>query len=250
MRWWIALALVAAFASRAGAQPESVVLATGDDFPPFVDQYLPDGGLTARIVARAFEEAEFVVSELRWLPWQRAISLTRQGQVDATFPWSETDDRREQFLFSDPILVIPNYAWVRETDDFAPTSIDDVRGRRFCRPVGYATLGALAEFELQGTATREAAGSMADCFRMLMVGRVDFVSANRFDAQNAISAAGLANGVVVRLDLMLAEARQSLIVGRANPRADTIIAAFNAGLGKLRATGEIDRLVAKHGLLE
>lgn len=249
MRWWIALALIAAFTGRACAEPLSVVLATGDDFPPYVDRRLAHGGLTARIVARAFEEAELAISELRMLPWQRAFSLTRQGQVDASFPWSETEDRREQFVFSDPILIVANYAWIRTNDSFVPTAVDDLRGRRFCRPVGYATLGSLADLELQGAVTRESAGSMAECFRMLTVGRIDFVSANRFDGRNAVSAAGIADGVVTRLDLTLAAARQSLIVGRVNPRADAIIAAFNAGLSKLRATGEIERLTALYGLL-
>lgn len=248
MRWWIALSLVVALAGPAFAGPASVVLATGDDFPPFADRRLPHGGLTTRIVVRAFEEAEVAVSELRVLPWQRAFSLTRKGEVDASFPWSDAEDRRRYFLFSDPILTVTNHPWVLAGHDFVPATIDDVRGRRFCRPVGYATLGPLAEMERQGAATRESAGSMADCFRMLTVGRIDFVSANPFDGRNAISAAGIPDGLVARLDLVLAETEQLLIVGRANPRADAIIAAFNTGLSKLRATGEIQRLTAMYDL--
>ena len=241
------MALVAfpLFQSPALAQGLNLTLATGDDYPPFTGTELPGGGMAMRLVIRAFEEANVTVREVEWLPWKRGYELTRMGRIDGTFPYGWTRERAAESLYSDPFFPIRDYAWVMRESPFDPQSMDGLRGRTFCRARGYGNFGMLAELIDQGAIRRETPSTMAKCFRMLAVGRVDFVSSASSDALNAIGEAGLARTGVVRRNLVLADLSLHFIIGKSHPRAREILDAFNRGLGVLRQSGEMERIAAE-----
>ena len=232
------------------AAAPSLRLITGDDYPPWTDQNLPHGGIATWLVFRAFKAAGYSVGEMLWMPWKRGFVETEQGNSDGAFPWIENPERHQKFLFSTPFLPSVEYAWTSTGRSFSPTSKDDLRQRSFCRPLGYGTFGVIEELLDEKALVRESPQTMDSCFKMLASGRTDFVYATTSDADNAMRQSGIDPGTVRRAPLALSHIDHHLIVGKANPRAAEIIAAFDKGFAKLKASGEWARMKAEFGWKE
>lgn len=82
---------------------KSVTIAVGE-WSPYISKNLPGFGPVAQDVLRTFAK-ENVVVEFKWYPWKRAYILSRDGNIDATVPWGETEQRREEFYFSEKPLT-------------------------------------------------------------------------------------------------------------------------------------------------
>jgi len=83
------------------SRAETVHIATGE-YPPWTSASLPHGGYINHIVSSAFKESGINI-ELHYLPWKRALEATRIGKYHATSFWSESEERKKDFLHSDII---------------------------------------------------------------------------------------------------------------------------------------------------
>jgi polar amino acid transport system substrate-binding protein len=229
------------------ADPAPLKLITGDDYPPWTDKSLPHGGLATWLVTRSFAAAEYPLGEILWQPWKRGFEDTKRGESDGAFPWIENAERLKIFEFSAPFLPTVEYAWTRADGKFQPTARNDLFGRVFCRPLGYGEFGLVRELMDIKALRRETPRTMASCFKMLSSGRVDFVYATRSDAENAMREGSVDPAGVRRAALKMSEIDHHLIVAKANPRAKEIVAAFDRGFAKLKASGEWDRMKAEFG---
>ena len=66
------------------ASAAPVQLVTGDDYAPFTDRELPQGGMLTELVQQALLQAGHQ-PKLSWLPWKRGYQATLRGQFDATW---------------------------------------------------------------------------------------------------------------------------------------------------------------------
>jgi polar amino acid transport system substrate-binding protein len=76
----------------------TVRLAVGE-WPPYITESAPDGGPFLDRAVDVFEAAGYRVV-IDWMPWNRALELTRQGIYDATLPWYDTEGRRKAFAYA------------------------------------------------------------------------------------------------------------------------------------------------------
>ena len=87
------------------ASAAPVQLVTGDDYAPFTDRELPQGGMLTELVQQALLQAGHQ-PKLSWLPWKRGYQATLRGQFDVTFPYLKTAEREADYLFSAPLYEI------------------------------------------------------------------------------------------------------------------------------------------------
>ena len=156
--------LILAFIGPTKADTFPLSLTTGDDYPPFSDLELPQGGLATSLVLNAFEKSGYFVKEIEWLPWKRGYTLTQLGQYHATFPYGWTAERAEFFYYSDPFFATRNYGWTRSGQSNTLTSEVDLHGTVHCNPRGYGDFGKLKELLDRTLLRRETPNSMQDCF--------------------------------------------------------------------------------------
>ena len=201
--------------------------------------------MASRLVIRAFERSGNQVEDLQWLPWKRGYEHAKAVVVDATFPYGWTAERAEDFDYSSPFFPVQDLAWVKADSKLALKTKEDIRGTTFCRARGYANFGILAELMKQKAIRRETPSSMAICFKLLSIGRVDFVSATLGDAEGAIRDAGIAPESVRRTDLVTAEIKLYLIVSKKHPDGSEILRRFNRGLADLENSGELAKIKAE-----
>ncbi len=71
------------FPTEAG---QTVRLVTGDDYRPFTDQALPQGGMITEIVDHVFQKMGYQ-AEIEFHSWSRGYTLSEEGAFLGTFPY-------------------------------------------------------------------------------------------------------------------------------------------------------------------
>ncbi|WP_158966886.1 ABC transporter substrate-binding protein [Paraglaciecola sp. L3A3] len=117
------------------AEHPSIKIATGDHYSPFIDDKLPNGGWSVSIVQRVLEKLS-VQAEIIYLPWDRALKWTNEGQIFGSFPFVYSPQRAETLLFSKPINHVPVYMYVAQNSEFS--TLESLTTKRLCFPYDYA----------------------------------------------------------------------------------------------------------------
>lgn len=218
---------------------EPLRLVTGDGYPPFTDQTLPDGGLATAIVREVFERAGFDV-QIDWLPWREGYERSLTGEYAGAFPYVRTHERLRANLFSDPIVDARVLIVSSADRPIAFTSIIDLHDRTQCLPTGFANYEEFADALADGAILTVSPPSATACLSLIARGRADFMALLEETIPPTIEASGLDAG---RFFVAAQELRRNphyFIVSRGRPDARRIMAIFNQGLKALRA----DRLAA------
>lgn len=237
---------------------ERINLVTGDDYAPFTDRKLDKGGLIAELVQRAMEEAAPTEGfAVHWVnDWDAHLgTLLEQGLADASFPWSEPncslmpdEYRCQTFLFSEPLFEILELVY---TDKQRPVTFDkdsDLEGKTLCRLAGYSIWELDQDgrnWLKDGKIKLERPERIADCFQMLVDGKVDAVLIDEFAGRASLKEMNLLDRVEalprpVNLEPL------NILVHKGNPRAQEIVDTIDAGLAKLKASGEYQRITGEH----
>jgi polar amino acid transport system substrate-binding protein len=246
------LLLLLALPLSARADMLSVQLSTLD-WPPYVGENLAEGGYAQAVVTRAFAEAG-IRAHVRTYPWARALQLTKGGKIEGLFPKYLAPDEQTDLLFSDPFPGGPVglYKLRGQPVHFSvdPRSnpekaFEALAGLRLGLVRGYVNHPAL---DNNPRFNPSFASSDLHNLSKLLGGRVDIVfidfkvatylieqafpmQAERFEALQP---------ALLRPDLYLCLTRK-------HPEAEAKMAAFNRGLGQLKASGELTRLMREHG---
>ncbi len=229
----------------ASAEVAPLKLVTGNDYAPYVDDSLPDGGPVTQLVRQALAKSGEVV-ELTVEPWRRGYEGLLAQRFDATFPYIRTEQRLREVLFSDPITTVRQHLIVALGNERAAMATGWMKGKRVCAAVGYG-LPPWADLLIrQGDVLRVTPTQQRSCLSMIVGGRADFMVE---DERIAIARRA---DVVEREKLatvpgpVASEATLHLIVARDHPNAQHILDSFNRGLAQLRTEGAVpDLLTAK-----
>jgi len=229
--------------STAFAADVRLRLATGMDYAPYADPELPGGGVITQVVQRVFEEANYQ-TEVEYYPWKRAYNRTMSVQNDATFPYAKDITREEHFLYSRPINEINIRFYEFRERALGIKTIEDMRGLTYCQPLGYLTEPELKDYVAKGSVSKFEAKDMPTCFKVLGLGRVDFILANDLVAWESAQAVFGADGFerIKPADEPLRRAHEYLIVSRKHPNGPALIEAFNKAYDKLLGDGTLQEI--------
>lgn len=241
-----------------GARVERINLVTGDDYAPFTDRKLPNGGMLAELVQRAMEEAAPAEGfAIHWVnDWDAHLgTLLEQGLVDMSFPWSEPncalmpdEYRCQTFLFSEPMFEILELAYIDKTRPIPFDADTDMEGKTLCRNEGYS----IWELDQDGRnwlkdskIKLERPERVADCFQMLLDGKVDAVLIDEFAGKAAIKEMGAADRIEP-LPRPINVEPLNVLIHKGNPRAQELVDLINSGLHKLKEKGDYQKIVGTH----
>jgi len=240
---------------------------TADDYRPFTDRSLPNGGMLTDVVNAAMGLVKAETSgkldyNINWVnDWSAHLNpLLASRAFDMGFPWFEPPcnepdalnesarSRCRKFFFSKPLFEMLILFFTRKDSEFKFTQDSDAVGKSFCRPAGYFSF----DMDIYGRnwikenkITFLRPQSVEDCFRLLEEGAVDAVTINEFTGRAAVVSLNLKDKVRTT-DRPSAVLGLRLIVPKTHPKARILLHYVNAGLSKLRETGEYDEIVDKH----
>lgn len=241
----VGVALMTAFLGQATAAESPVHLVTGNDYTPFSDQSLPDGGLITDIVVTALRR-QGVQVDLQWMPWKQGYARTASAAIDATFPYQRTVERGAEMLYSAPLYEVTQRVFWNHRTGRPANDPADLTGQTLCVPLGYTPPREFLDMIQAGAIGRDQPPDMTECFRRLKAGTVDYVATHLFQGNALMAAVGMPLRDAGISRFALHESTLHLIVSRSHPHGPALIATFDAGLAALRADGTYDDLVRKH----
>ncbi|WP_420011088.1 peptidoglycan-binding protein LysM [Tateyamaria sp.] len=134
---------------RRTASQAKIKLITGDDFAPFTDRGLENGGLLADVVNVAMQAATGADGyDIHWInDWSAHLTpLLTEEMADMSFPWARPDcegepdqDRCVNFHYSKPMFEYLILLFVDKDRPVVFAQDSDLEGRTLCRPEAYTT---------------------------------------------------------------------------------------------------------------
>lgn len=233
-------------APLAGLSADEVIkLVTGNDYKPFTDESLPEGGLANEIVMRSYDQIGVKYS-IDWKPWKRGFREGVIGLYHATYPYVFTEERNELYAFSDPIFTNRLKLFMRKDSGLNPKNLESAIGKHICLPLGWAAGAELAALFSSGAIRRDEPKDMETCFKLLGSGRTDFVLANRFQGWDSARAVDLNVSDVSASTFDVETNPLYVIFSRKHPDFKAQVERFNEGLERLQASGLYDVIVKRH----
>lgn len=250
MKLTILLTVFLGISTFSWANPAPIELVTGNDFPPYTDKTLKEGGLFTRIVKKVFE-VEGVDFSLEWMSWVGGYERTVQANYNATFPYSDTPDREKYMYYSNPVLESEISFLVRKDEvlDFSKPEL--LKKAYVCKGRGYHKED-IRELEAGGHIKVYLAPDIDNCISMLASGRVSAVPIDRFVARFQVEKMRK-NGHLKDVEFTLIgkvihSSSLHFIISRKSPRAQEILKIFNRGLKTIKAKGEFDKVVEEYSV--
>lgn len=226
----------------------AIELITGNDYVPYTDQRLPDGGFASEMIRDVLKEMGLSLT-LRFLPWKRGFELTEAGEAMATFPYAPSVDRAKVMLFSEPLFTLKSMVFFNKENAFVYKNVDSLKGKTFCNPRGYVVYDEIREPLLRGEIKIEEPSDMASCARIVAAGRADFIITDTFTLQDVAMQSGVWDKLATS-DKIFTEKTNHLIIGKNTKGGAEFLEKFNTALRKYKKSPAFFKLVDKYGLTE
>ncbi len=240
---------------------------TADGYTPFTDRSLPNGGMITQTVIAAMNLIKeqsggafnYNVSWVNdWAAHLNPLLITRA--FDAGFPWLKPDCahiadlsqdakyRCQKFFFSDPLFEVFTVLFVRADSPITFAKDDEIVGKSLCLPVGQSTheldKGG-RNWVKENKITLLRPQNVEECFRLLGSGSVNAVVTPDLTGKSVAAALGMSDKVK-SLQRPVAIGTLHVIVPKTHPHASTMLYYINTAVGKLRDSGEYDKIVDGH----
>lgn len=216
---------------------------TGNDYAPFTDKDLPEGGMFSEIVKVAFARAGYEPA-LEFLPWDYGLRATRKSTFLASFPWFETEKRKEDLWYSRPVYDVLIMAFFRAGEGAEFENIDSLDGKVVCRPDGYFLDDLQPKIDAE-TITHIAPDTPEDCFNMLVASEVDVVSLNEITGNGAIASLDLGEKVEPA-GTPVAVRSLHIVYPKFHPRTRGIAAQIDAALKEMEEDATVQQIIERH----
>jgi len=220
-----------------------LTIVTGNDYAPFTDSDLPDGGLFTDLVRTAMGRSGYD-AEIEFLPWDYALRATEKGTFKASFPWYDTAERRSALWYSRPVYEVLVVVYHKTGAPLEFEGIDDLDGLNLCRPAGYFDDDIREKVEA-GQIIRTAPETPANCFEMLVEGDVDVVSLSAMVGNGEIIKLGFDEEVEVA-DTPLAIRPLHIVYPKFDPRSRGTLGKIDRELKLMDEDGTTAAIIEKH----
>ncbi|MFK8080007.1 MAG: transporter substrate-binding domain-containing protein [Granulosicoccus sp.] len=233
---------------------------TGSEYPPYVDEGLPNGGFSVELVERAMRHEaateDYRVDVIN--DWSSHLTpLLADAAYDLAFPWFQPDCSARDLLgessvwrcdnlhFSEPLHEVVVSFYTRPDIADAITSTEDLHGLRICRPRGYFT----HDLEAMGLSSdiyiRVAAANPLDCFEQLAEGNVDIVTVNADTTDKILTELDMHDQSRELMDFASIQTLH-VVAMKNDPQARVNLLRLNKGLRALHSSGDYRQIAKTH----
>lgn len=122
----IALSLLILLFCSMSLQAQQKITIAVDEWPPYLSQDLKHSGVIAHMITDVFHDIG-IEAIIEFRPWARAYNDTLKGLHSATAIWMDKEERRVDFIYSNPVLEEQFVFFHQTTLPFDWSSIDDLK---------------------------------------------------------------------------------------------------------------------------
>jgi len=237
----LALAMLASPAAHA----RQITMCTLN-WEPYYGEDLPRNGFFTELVRTAFERAGHSVN-VEFMPWARAMLEVKQGDREVLLGAYYSDERAETYLASDSIYTDKVGLIARRELDI--TEFDSLR-ELSDYTIGYGRGFAVSEeFDSADYLDKEAAKDQVLNLRKFERGRIDMIAGSFASLRYLAQQEGIDTSQMVFLEPALKTNTLHIMVSRAIPEGEQLLADFHRGLNEIREDGTYDEILREMGYL-
>ncbi|MEM1401549.1 MAG: transporter substrate-binding domain-containing protein [Pseudomonadota bacterium] len=169
----VAVTIIAMMAQPIAAQASSRLTIGSGEYVPFTDSSAVDGGIVNEMISQIATQAG-MTAEFEFMPWKRALELTRSGRFDATSFWYYSEERESDFIHVGPVIQ-DRLVFFRRAGTPEPTweTLADLSDYTIGAVTGYTFTPEFWEMAEAGSINIEVAPSDETNMRKLLAGRID-----------------------------------------------------------------------------
>ncbi len=229
----------------AAAQTSKTIRLTNGEWQPYLSKDSPHYGFASHIVTEAFAQVGVEV-EYGFFPWARSYKLAKDGRWDGTLVWTDSEDRRKDFLYSDPVAPQTAVFFYLKNTKFDWDTYDDLRDVRVGGTLKYNYGTEFDEAEAAGIFKSNRAPSDETGLTKLLKGRIDV-----FPGTIMVTYAQIRDTFTeeqaaqfTHHDKPINVLPQHLLLSKKVPTSEQMRARFNEGLKLLKESGKYDQIIA------
>lgn len=230
--------LLGAAADRAAAQELPIV--TGNNYFPYTDERLPEGGLATLIVRTVFQRVGLDI-RIDYKTWEEGYRATLNGDYAATYPYVKNAERAEKFFYSKKLFGVRPLLFVSFQNALYINEVEDVIGKTLCVPKGWAIDPYLLKAVSNAKARIFNGTTVLGCFQLLHRGDVDAISVDRRLGMAAARAVD-ESAWYKQKRFAVRSISNYLMVPKSMAGAEVIVGRFNQALEELQSEGVIEQI--------
>ena len=233
-------ALLITFALACQASAESWRIAADQNFPPYA--FVENGtlkGIHVDIVKAVMKETG-IDYKISTYPWARVVRVTDNAEVDFSFPWVGKPQRFEKYLLVGPLHEGRTVFAVQKSSTIKYENLNDISGLTVgtVRDYSYST-----EFDSATNFKKDsAAKDNINILKKLTSGRVDMIIGD----ENVLAAEAKKLGVLAKIKFLPKALKNALRYATFPKTNKKQAEQFKAGLDKIIASGEYQKILDKH----
>ncbi|PHV12166.1 substrate-binding periplasmic protein [Chitinimonas sp. BJB300] len=241
--WLFAILVLVATTNAA----ETIRLANGE-WPPYAGESLPYGGIGTRIVRAALAE-EGVTVEFVYLSWKRGLEIAKRGMLDGAILWAPTPDKLVDFLASESIMSSDVILLYRQNKPLDPIKQVQLKGYQFGLPNGYSYDQYPELIKMIRDSGKPAITIDDDDLgvKALIQERIDAYPIDRHVARWLLANMPAPSVPIIVLEPPIKTGPLAVLFNLKSPRAKWLQERMNAGLAKLRASGQLAAWIREVG---
>jgi polar amino acid transport system substrate-binding protein len=227
------------------AQTSETIRLTTGEWQPYFSKDVPHHGFAAHIVTEAFALVDVEV-EYGFFPWGRAYKLANVGSWDGSAVWIDTEDRRKDFLYSDPVVLSTTVFFHLKNTNFDWDKYDDLRDVRIGGTLKYAYGTEFDKAEAAGIIKTNRAPNDETNLKKLLKGRIDVFIGNIAVTYAQIREIFTKEQATqfTHHDKPVSIEPLHLLLSKKAPTSEQVLARFNEGLRRLKESGRYDQIIA------
>lgn len=234
------------FLISASAGADTLPLVTGE-WTPYTSEKLEGYGFITEIVSEVFKEMGVEV-EYKFYPWRRCYHLVKTGKVWGAFPYSYTEERAKEVLFSDSVgeskTVFFHY---QKKKDYPYETLEDLKPFKLGGIVGYFYE---ADFKKAGLQVDYAPDELS-AIRKLAAGRMELLPLNELVGWYHIRKTFPdRQGDFRTLEKPYSVDELKVIISKQYPDAPALLKQFNTHLKNVKTGDSYKAILKKYGLAE
>lgn len=217
---------------------------TNGEWQPFLSEHAPHYGFASHIVTEAFALLGVEV-EYGFFPWKRSMELAKKGRWDGTAVWSETEERKEDFYYTDAVAHQRLYLFHLRNFPFDWNTLEDLRGTKIGGTVEYSYGEEFDAAEKAGVIFIDRASKDEQGLRKLLKGRIEVFAGEIMvtyeqarDVFSEEEAASITHNITP-----IDERPMFLLLSKAVEGNERLRDLFNQGLKLLKDSGRYDQII-------
>lgn len=233
--------VILAVVSSTACFAESTIRITNGEWQPYLSNYSYEYGLASHIVTEAFKQ-EGISIQWGFFPWSRSYELAKQGKEwDASAVWWPTNETKNDFLVSDPVVSTSFQFFHLKTKAFQWETIQDLKDYEIGFTEGYDYGSAFMTALKDGIISVQMVSSDELNFKKLLAGRIDIFPNDPlvgYAQINSLFPPEKAKSFTHHPKIF-EPSTLHLIISKKSDNADFFLKVFNLGLRKLKESGKI-----------